>query len=160
VTKRYCVLNLTRESFLSLGVVKADTPWTRLRGLLGKRRLHPDDGLWVVPSQGIHTVGVRFAIDVVYLDSRNTVIEVVEDLRPFRVGPLRTHAASVIELPPHSVRASQTEAGDRCLICSPDEMVRYLEDRRSQVELQELRSGSLFSGRWGARSRSGAEDQL
>jgi uncharacterized membrane protein (UPF0127 family) len=131
VTQRYCVFNLTRESFLSLGVARADTTGTRLRGLLGKRRLEPDDGLWIVPSQGIHTVGVLFPIDVVYLDKRHRVVHVIEHLGPFRTGPIRTDTASVLELPPRSVHASQTQVGDDLRICSAEDMVQYLKQREA-----------------------------
>jgi uncharacterized membrane protein (UPF0127 family) len=134
VTQRYCVFNLTRESFLSLGVARADTSWSRLRGLLGRRRLQPNDGLWVVPSQGIHTFGVPFAIDVVYLDKHDSVVQVIDHLGPFRVGPIHTGAASVIELPPRSIRSSQTQPGDQFLICSPDEMVQYLKHGEHRPE--------------------------
>lgn len=135
VTQRYCVFNLTRESFLSLGVAKADTSWSRLRGLLGRRRLRPNDGLWVVPSQGIHTIGMAFAIDVIFLDKHHHVVQVIEHLGPFRIGPIYTSAASVIELPLRSVGSSQTQPGDRFLICSPDEMVQYLKHGEHRPEL-------------------------
>jgi hypothetical protein len=62
-----CVFNRNRESFLGLRVVPADTILMRLKGLLGRLRLKPDDGIWVVPSRGIHTIGMLFAIDLVYL---------------------------------------------------------------------------------------------
>ena len=60
--QKYCVYNESRESFLSLGVEAADTTLARLKGLLGKLKLGLDEGLWIVPSQGIHTVGVLFHI--------------------------------------------------------------------------------------------------
>ena len=57
-----------------VGVSVADTHFARLRGLLGRRRLRSDEGLWVVPCQGVHTIGVLFPIDVVYLDEALRVI--------------------------------------------------------------------------------------
>ena len=117
--------NITRQSFLSLGLAAADTPWARLRGLLGRIRLRSDEGLWVVPSQGIHTIGLLFPIDVVYLDSQMRVIHLVEHLGPLRIAPLRRHGASVLELPPLTINGSGTHVGDQLLICSPDEMCSY-----------------------------------
>ncbi len=55
--RTYCVYNQTRECFLSLGVTAADTTFARLRGLIGRLKLRVDEGLWVVPSCGIHTAG-------------------------------------------------------------------------------------------------------
>ena len=62
-------LNRTRQTCLATALAVADTHWTRLRGLLG---LSPNDfgngrGLWIVPCRGVHTLGMGFAIDVVYL---------------------------------------------------------------------------------------------
>src|SRR5689334_11164951 len=55
--RTYCVYNQTRECFISLGVTPADTTFARLRGLIGRLELKFDDGVWVVPSRGIHTLG-------------------------------------------------------------------------------------------------------
>src|SRR3954447_795177 len=75
--QRYCVFNKTRESFLSLNVTAADTHLARLRGLLGRLRLKSDEGIWVVPSLGIHTLGVLFSVDLIYLDADHRVDHLV-----------------------------------------------------------------------------------
>ena len=64
----YCIYNKTRESFLGLNVACASTSLGRLKGLLGKLHISAGEGLWVVPSRGIHTVGLLSPIDLVYLD--------------------------------------------------------------------------------------------
>ena len=119
--KTFYVYNETRQSFLSMGVKVADTFLSSLKGLLGKRRLKNDEGIWVIPSQGIHTIGVLFPIDVIYLDSNQTVIHLVEHLRPFRLGPIKVGCESVLELPTRTIYTSHTQVGDRFLIGSPDE---------------------------------------
>ncbi len=118
----YCVFNKTNESFLGLKVTCASTSLARLRGLLGKLRVSPGEGLWVVPSRGIHTVGLMFPLDLVYLDAGDRVIHLVEHLRPFRFSPIRLNCASLLELPAHTIYASQTRVGDQLLICTPEEM--------------------------------------
>ena len=123
----YCVFNKTQESFLSLNVRPADTPFARLRGLVGIFRLKSDEGIWVTPSQGVHTIGVLFAIDLIYLDADHRVIHLVESFGSFRIGPLRTNCSSVLELPTKTIYSSQTKVGDELLICSPDVMEDYLE---------------------------------
>jgi uncharacterized membrane protein (UPF0127 family) len=120
--RTYCVYNHTRECFLSLGVTPADTTFARLKGLIGKLRLRIDEGLWVVPSCGIHTVGVLFPLDLIYLDEKNQVIHVIEHFPRFRIAPLRTQAASVLELPTHTIYTSQTQPGDQLLICAVEEI--------------------------------------
>jgi uncharacterized protein len=120
-----CVYNQTRECFLGLRVAAADTTFTRLRGLIGRLHLRSDEGIWVVPSSGVHTLGVLFRLDLIYLDEAQQVIEVIEYFPRFRIAPLRIRAASVLELPQHTIYSSQTQKGDRLLICTPEEM----EDR-------------------------------
>jgi hypothetical protein len=85
-----------------------------MRGLLGRK---PDEfnsgkGLWIIPSQGIHTVGMSFPIDVVYLDSQRRVIHTCHKLAPFRIGALKWRARSVIELPAGTLAQTQTSIGD------------------------------------------------
>ena len=120
--KIYCVFNQTGESFLGLNISRADTPLSRLRGLLGQFRMKIGEGLWVVPSHGIHTVGLISPVDLVYLDAVHRVIHLVEHLSPFRIAPFRIRSCSVLELPPHTIYSSQTHLGDQLLICPPEEM--------------------------------------
>jgi uncharacterized protein len=131
VPRILCAFNVTRQSFVSLGVAIADTPFSRLRGLLGRMRLRSDEAIWVVPSRGIHTIGLRFAIDVIYLDANQKVVHLVENLGPLRVAPLRWQSASVLELPAGCVGGSGTHVGDQLLVCSAEEMTEYLAQRLS-----------------------------
>lgn len=134
--RTYCVYNQTRECFLSLGVAPADTTFARLRGLIGKVRLKLDEGLWVVPSQGVHTLGVLFPLDLIYLDENHQVIHVIEHFPSFRVAPLRIKAASVLELPTHTIYTSQTQPGDQLIICAAEE----IESRLNQAHATMLES--------------------
>jgi uncharacterized protein len=130
----YCVFNKTRESFLSLSVAAADTHLARLRGLVGRLRLKSDEGIWVIPSQGVHTIGVLVAIDLIYLDSDHRVIHMIESFGSFRIGPIRRKCSSVLELPTRTIYSSQTQVGDELLICSPEEMEEYLRDDHGAVD--------------------------
>jgi uncharacterized membrane protein (UPF0127 family) len=126
---RYCVFNKTRESFLSLSVTAADTHLSRLKGLVGKIRLKSDEGIWVIPSQGVHTLGVLFSVDLIYLDAEYRVIHLAESFGSFRIGPIRPSCASVLELSTRTIYSSQTQIGDQLLICSPEEMENYLTNK-------------------------------
>lgn len=129
--KTYCVFNKTKESFVSLNVRLADTHLTRLLGLLGKMRLKSDEGIWVVPSYGVHTFGVPFSVDLIYLDYNKRVIHTIESFGSFRVSPFRLSCASVLELANHAIYSSQTEVGDELHICSTEDMEVFLERRQS-----------------------------
>ena len=123
-TTRYA-FNITKQSFINLGVTVADTPFARLRGLLGRMRLRTDEGLWIFPCRGIHTFGLMFPIDVIYLDTDLRVIHLVESLGTLRIAPLILQSASVLELPPRSIYGSGTEVGDQLLICTAEQMEAY-----------------------------------
>ena len=125
--RTYCVYNQTRECFLSLNVKAADTTFARLRGLIGRLNLRPDEGLWVVPSRGVHTLGLLFPLDLIYLDEHHRVIHLVESFPSFRIGPLKTHAQSVLELPTHTIYSTHTQSGDQLVICVAEEMEQRLK---------------------------------
>ena len=110
--------NQTRQAYLATALAVANTHWTRLRGLLGLRSsdFRNGSGLWIVPCHGVHTLGMGFPIDVVYLDDAMTVIDIQCDLQPWRFAPVRTQAASVLELPCRTAAATRTAVGDKIQI--------------------------------------------
>jgi hypothetical protein len=124
-----CVFNQTRESFLSLSVTRADTHFARLKGLLGKMRLKSDEGLWTVPSQGIHTIFMLFPIDLLYLDADNRVVHLIENVGTFRITPIRRDSESVLQLRTRTIFSSHTQVGDQLVICAPSEIERYCTGR-------------------------------
>lgn len=136
--RTYCVYNQTRECFLSLGVNIADTTFARLKGLIGRLKLRSDEGLWVVPSNGVHTWGVLIPLDLIYLDENYRVIYLTEHFPRFRIAPLRTQAASVLELPPHAIYSSQTQVGDQLVICMAEEMENRLRPENNACVPQQL----------------------
>ena len=125
--RTYCVYNETRECFLSLNVRAADTIFSRLKGLIGRLRLKADEGIWVVPSRGVHTLGLFFPVDLIYLDENYRVIHLVEYFPSFRIGPLKTQAESVLELPTHTIYSSHTQPGDQLVICIAEDLKRRLQ---------------------------------
>ena len=114
-SSRAQAFNQTRQTYLATELAVADTHWTRLRGLLGLRSgdFRNGSGLWIVPCHGVHTLGMGFPIDVVYLDRAMRVIHVQSDLRPWRFAPVRTQAASVLELPSCTAAKTKTAVGDK-----------------------------------------------
>jgi len=88
-------------------------------GLLGRRHLAGDEGLLVTPCTSIHTMFMRFPIDVLYLDREQTVVKAVRALRPFRFSAcFRGGGHSVLELPVGAIEASGTQTGDRLALTS------------------------------------------
>jgi uncharacterized membrane protein (UPF0127 family) len=107
------VLNLTRQTWLATKVRKADNFFTRLVGLLRRRSLGPEEALWLMPSKGVHTIGMKFPIDVIFLDNASKVLDTVCGMMPNRISRLSFKAYSVLELPSGTIKKSHTEIGDQ-----------------------------------------------
>jgi uncharacterized membrane protein (UPF0127 family) len=114
------VYNKTRETFVATEAVVADGYLRRLVGLLGKtkRWARLGAGLWIVPSRGVHTIGMLFPIDLLFLSKDKEVVHLQEHVRPFRVSSVTLKANSVLELPPHTIYRTGTRVGDRLEISS------------------------------------------
>jgi uncharacterized protein len=110
------VLNTTRNTVLGEQIRVAGTSLRRLVGLLGKRGLEPGTGLLIIPSQAIHTVAMRFAIDVVFVDRNWRVIHLRPGMVPFRMTGLHWKARSVLELPSGVIAQTSTVVGDQLSI--------------------------------------------
>jgi hypothetical protein len=106
-------MNLDTGAVVADRVAVADTRATRAVGLLSRDGLEPGEALWIVPSRGVHTWGMRFAIDVVALDASGVVIDQVSGLRPWRIRLPRRGTAGVLELPSGTIDASGTVLGHR-----------------------------------------------
>jgi uncharacterized membrane protein (UPF0127 family) len=89
----------------------ADTHWTRLRGLLGTRDLPAGDALWIRPCRQVHMFGMRYAIDVVFLDDGHRIVGLAADLQPWRVSPRVAEATSVLELPAGTIAGAGLREG-------------------------------------------------
>jgi uncharacterized protein len=110
------VYNKTRETFLSFRVKVCDSMIGRMVGLLGRRSLPPDGGVWIVPANAIHTIGMLFSFDLVLIDKNFKVVGLRELIRPFRITWPKSGAESVLELPAHTIFRSRTQIGDQLLI--------------------------------------------
>jgi uncharacterized protein len=110
------VYNKTKETFLAFRVRVADSFFSRLVGLLGRRSLKLDSGVWIVPANAIHTIGMLFTFDLVLVDQNFKVVGLRELIRPFRITWPNLRAESVLELPAHTIFKSRTEVGDQLVI--------------------------------------------
>ena len=109
------VYNKTRETFVATDTMVAASYLSRLVGLLGKTRhwAQLGRGLWIIPSSGVHTIGMLFPIDLIFLNKEKEVVHIEEHVRPFRISKVSLRAESVLELPAHAIYRSGTKVGDR-----------------------------------------------
>jgi protein-S-isoprenylcysteine O-methyltransferase Ste14/uncharacterized membrane protein (UPF0127 family) len=77
----------------------AQTHWSRFKGLLGTKNLPAGDGLWLAPCNQVHMIGMRYPIDIVFLDAERRVLRTISGLQPGRISPRVAGARSVLELP-------------------------------------------------------------
>jgi uncharacterized membrane protein (UPF0127 family) len=110
------IMNLDKKTCLATKIQKADTPFTRSRGLLGQKCINENEAMWIVPCKGVHTIGLRFAIDVIFLDKGNRVIYMIPHMKKNRISPVKPRAQSVLELSPGTIHATGTEIGDQLSI--------------------------------------------
>jgi uncharacterized membrane protein (UPF0127 family) len=107
------VRNLSRDADLADRATVADNFFRRLRGLLGRAGLEAGEGLVIRPCTSVHMLGMRFPLDVLYLDRSGTVLRAVPELQPGKFGPMvwRSHVA--VELPAGTIAATGTVPGDQ-----------------------------------------------
>ena len=106
------VRNRDRGSVLAEAAEVADTSAKRRTGLLKHSGLEPGTGLWIAPCEAVHSFGMKFAIDLVYLDRKKKVRKIRREMVPRRLSACLT-AHSVLELPVGAIDASRTEPGDQ-----------------------------------------------
>lgn len=105
------VVNQTRQTEIGDRIAVADHGPLRRKGLLGRTGLEAGEGIWIVPCESVHTFGMKFPIDLVYLDRRRRVLKIRADVGAWRLSAcLRAH--SILELPTGVIAASETQPGD------------------------------------------------
>ncbi len=109
------IFNQTRNLPLITQGRLADTFWLRLRGLLGAAPLQKEEGLILVGEKSIHTLFMKFPIDVVYVNKNYKVIRTDANMTPYRLGPFVARSAYVLEMPVGAIANTATKAGDQLI---------------------------------------------
>lgn len=110
---RLRAINRARDTMLVENGSVADTAWTRLRGLLGHKPLQAGEGLLLRGERAIHTVGMGFAIDVLFLDREGHIKHLIPTMVPLRASPFVAGAVDVLELPAGTIARTGTALGDQ-----------------------------------------------
>jgi hypothetical protein len=106
------LVNTTKKTTLADRCRFANTVFKRMIGLLNRNSLGEGEGLLLDRCYGIHTIGMRFSIDVLFLDRDFRVMRAVAAVPPFRTSIVK-QAVYVLELPVGSIARTRTEAGDQ-----------------------------------------------
>ena len=106
-------INVTRGVSLTNCGRVADNAFTRLVGLLRDKTLEEGDGLWILPCNSIHSFGMRFVFDAIFLDKNLRVVHLMREMKPWRISKMVFSAHSILELPAGLVSQTATELGDQ-----------------------------------------------
>lgn len=112
-------INRTRDAELVTNGRVADTLWSRMRGLLGHAPLKPGEGLLLRGEQAIHTFGMGFSIDVLFLDRAGHIVHAIPDMVPLRLSRFVPRAADVLEMPAGTLAQTGTALGDQIELILP-----------------------------------------
>jgi uncharacterized membrane protein (UPF0127 family) len=104
--------NLRNSKELSNNVALADSLLKRMKGLLGKKEMLNGEALWIKPCISVHTLFMKFPIDVLFLDKRNRVIAAITNIRRNRLTWIYLNALSALELPAGTLQKTDTRIGD------------------------------------------------
>jgi uncharacterized protein len=110
--RRLRVRNQSRGTMVADRAEIANTSKLRKTGLLKHERLDSGEGLWITPCEGVHTAGMKFAIDVLFLNKKRKVVKIRPAMPRWRLA-LCLWAHSVLELPSGTAAATNTAAGDQ-----------------------------------------------
>jgi uncharacterized protein len=106
------IRNQSRDTLVADRADIADTSAKRRTGLLKHTGLEPGEGLWIAPCEAVHTIGMKFPIDVLFLDKKKKVLKIKPAMPRWRMA-VSLFAHSVLELPSGRAAQTQTSAGDQ-----------------------------------------------
>ena len=106
------IINKTQGTVLAENAKKADTVFSRLKGLLGRHSIDSEEALIITHCRSIHMVFMKFPIDVVFVDRNDKVIGLVENIKPFQMSPYFFCSSAAIELPAGKIKKSCSQKGD------------------------------------------------
>ena len=105
-------VNTSKDVVLGERILWGGTSDTRRKGLLGRTKLDPDEGIYIVPCQWIHMFGMRISIDVAFVGKDGRVLAVHHRLKPNRLSRPVFRADGVLELAAGRLEETGTEIGD------------------------------------------------
>jgi uncharacterized membrane protein (UPF0127 family) len=92
--------------------ILANTFFSRLKGLLGKKALSAGEAMILIPCDMVHTLGMKFSIDAIFVNRQGVIIKIEDNLRPNRIAARVRNAHSVIEMPAGMSRELKLAPGD------------------------------------------------
>jgi len=102
------------EEVIGNRIKVANTFFTRLIGLLGKKTLQEGEGLLILPCRQVHTFMMSIPLDVLFLNKKGEIINLCPEMKPGCLSPLVKEGCQVLELPAGTIKLKKFKKGD-CL---------------------------------------------
>lgn len=106
------IYNSTQNNLIVDDVKVAENFFTRSIGLLSRNALSENEGLLIKPCCSIHTLFMKFSIDVLFVNKKNEIIALYENVKPWRILPIHPTSYYVIELASGQISNKKIEKGD------------------------------------------------
>ncbi len=106
------LVNARTGDAVASAVELADTRAARRKGLLGRESLPSSSALLISPCFAIHTIGMKFPIDVLFVDREGVIVRIVRELPPARIA-IAIRSRAVVELAAGALRDRDVQIGDR-----------------------------------------------
>ena len=113
------LVNSRTEDAVARRVEVAVTRRRRRKGLLGRSGMAVSSAMILAPCAAVHTMFMRFPIDVLFVDANGCALRIVPNLGPWRVA-IQPFAHAVVEMPAGSLEERRVRVGDRLYLQDED----------------------------------------
>lgn len=129
------IKNATREVLLTGNCRVANNFMSRFLGLMGTSSLPQGSGLLIKPCNSIHMFFMKYPLDIIFISSDNTIVYLMENIKPWNFSKIVRQAVSVLELPAGTISLTKTIIGDKILMVSNGYTPYYWESQgKSEVD--------------------------
>lgn len=106
------IINKRNNELIGDKIISGDTMLLRFVGLMGKKSLNDGEGLLLIPCNSIHMMFMKISLDIVFINKNNTIIHLIENIKPWRISPIIFKSHSVLELPVNSIKSKDLKIND------------------------------------------------
>lgn len=109
---------LSGDTIIADNIAIAESFFKRLTGLLRHKKLEAGEGMLICPCSQVHTYGMKFSIDVIFLAKDNHIIQIEQAMAPGKMSKLITNSRHVLELQAGAAAQNGLQCGDQLTILS------------------------------------------
>jgi len=106
------LINNKNGAIICENLKTADNSFSRMKGLLGRTGLNKGEGLHITPCNSIHSFFMKFKFDAIFINKKNEIVYLTENMPAWRFSEICFSAHSVIELPAGIIKETETTVGD------------------------------------------------